>query len=67
MENSVNKAYAAWPTRLYVVETEGRIAVASHRGPAGLASSIKEAERWLNAFTAQLKDIKVTPATSAAQ
>ena len=61
MENTVNKAYAAWPTRLYVVDTEGRIAVASNRGPAGLAPSIKEAEKWLNAFTAQAKSSDVTP------
>jgi hypothetical protein len=62
MKNTVNKAYAAWPTRLYVVDTEGRIVVASNPGPGGLAPSIKEAEKWLNAFTAQSKSSDVTPA-----
>ena len=62
MENTVNKAYAAWPTRLYVVDTEGRIAVAGNRGPGGLAPSIKEAEKWLSAFTAQSKSSEGTPA-----
>jgi hypothetical protein len=66
MDNTVNKAYAAWPTRLYVVDTEGRIAVAGNRGPAGLAPSIKEAERWLDAFTTRTKSSKVTPATRGA-
>ena len=49
MEDTVNRAYAAWPTRLYVVDAEGRIAVAGNRGPAGLAPSIREAEKWLKA------------------
>jgi hypothetical protein len=62
MENTVNKAYAAWPTRLYVVDTEGRIAVAGSRGPAGLAPSIQEAEKWLKAFTGKAKDKQSTSA-----
>jgi len=56
MENTVNRAYAAWPTRLYIVDTEGRVAVAGKRGPAGLAHSIREAGEWLRAFRANLKD-----------
>ena len=61
MENTVNKAYAAWPTRLYVVDTEGKIAVASNRGPAGLAPSITEAERWLKASISKATDKEGPP------
>jgi hypothetical protein len=55
MENTANKAYGAWPTRLCVVDAEGRVAVASNPGPAGLAPAVKEAEKWLEAFAAKPK------------
>jgi hypothetical protein len=67
MSNSVNRAYAAWPTRLYIVDTEGRIAVAGGPGPRGLAPSMSEAEDWLRAFTGRSKgketvsDQRITP------
>jgi hypothetical protein len=61
METTANKAYAACPTRLYVVDTEGKIAVASNRGPGGRAPSIQEAEKWLKAFTSRAKDKKGPP------
>ena len=34
-DNSVEKAYTAWPDRLYVVEAEGRVAYKSEAGPYG--------------------------------
>jgi len=55
MKNSVNQAYAAWPTRLYIVDPDGRIAVAGGPGPRGLAPSMKEAEEWLKAFASKPK------------
>ena len=55
MDNTANRAYGAWPTRLYVVDAEGRIAVAGNSGPAGLAPSISEADKWLKAFTGRAK------------
>jgi len=55
MKNTVNKAYAAWPTRLYIVDRDGRIAVAGGPGPRGLAPSIREAEKWLDGFTNRSK------------
>jgi hypothetical protein len=36
MDDAVNRAYAAWPTRLYLVGADGRIAYASGLGPWGL-------------------------------
>jgi hypothetical protein len=35
MDDAVNRAYAAWPTRLYLVGTDGRIAYAGGLGPWG--------------------------------
>ena len=36
MDDRVNKAYAAWPTRLYLVGLDGRIAYAGGLGPFGM-------------------------------
>jgi hypothetical protein len=47
MDDAVNKAYAAWPDRLYVVDKDGKIAVKGAPGPAGFAPSVREAEAWL--------------------
>ncbi len=33
MDDAVNKAYAAWPTRLYLVGVDGRIVFAAGLGP----------------------------------
>jgi hypothetical protein len=35
MEDSVNQAYAAWPTRLYLIDTDGKIAYKGGLGPFG--------------------------------
>ena len=35
IEDPVNKAYAAWPTRLYLVGKDGRVAYAGGLGPFG--------------------------------
>ena len=47
MDDAVNMAYAAWPDRMYVVDTAGKIAVMGGQGPAGLAPSISAARKWL--------------------
>jgi hypothetical protein len=36
MDDSVNLAYAAWPTRLYLVGLDGRVAYAGGLGPWGM-------------------------------
>jgi len=33
MDDAVNKAYAAWPTRLYLIGLDGRVVYASGLGP----------------------------------
>jgi len=47
IDDSANKAYAAWPDRLYVVDQDGKIVVMAGPGPAGFAPSIPQARAWL--------------------
>ena len=35
MDDAVNKAYAAWPTRLYLINKEGMVIYAGGLGPFG--------------------------------
>lgn len=44
MDDFVNKAYAAWPTRLYMVGLDGRVKYAGGLGPYGFKpKALKEA------------------------
>ena len=52
MDNKVNEAYSAWPDRIFVVRTDGTLAVAGKRGPFGFAPAIKETAEWLAAYQA---------------
>lgn len=45
MNNGADDAYAAWPDRMFVVGTDGRIAYAGRQGPWGFKPG--EVERWL--------------------
>jgi len=47
MDNAVNRAYAGWPDRLYIVDKDGKIAVKGAPGPAGFAPAVQEARTWL--------------------
>lgn len=44
-DNRVNEAYAAWPIRLAIVDTQGRVAYLSGPGPWGFKPA--EVEDWL--------------------
>ena len=48
MENSVNKAYSAFPDRIFVVDVDGTIAFAADRGPWGFEPAIKDVRDWLD-------------------
>ena len=48
-DNQVNKAYAGWPDRLFVVGADGRIAYKGGSGPGGFKPS--EVEDWLKKNT----------------
>jgi type I thyroxine 5'-deiodinase len=42
LTNSTEKAYTAWPDRLYVIDAEGRVAYKSKPGPFGFKSDQME-------------------------
>ena len=46
MDNAVERAYTAWPDRLYVIDTDGRVAYKSGAGPFGFKP--KQLERTLS-------------------
>jgi len=50
MDDAVNRAYRAWPDRVFVVRTDGRLAVAAEQGPRGFQPGLKAASEWLEAF-----------------
>ncbi len=39
MDDRVNKAYAAWPTRLYLIGLDGRVVYAGGLGPFGFKTA----------------------------
>lgn len=47
MDDAVNKAYAGWPDRVYVIDRDGKVAVAGGQGPGGFAPSVSAAREWL--------------------
>jgi Iodothyronine deiodinase len=48
MDNAADKAYAAWPERMYVIGREGRIVFKGGMGPFGFKP--EEAEKALAAY-----------------
>ena len=47
VDNAVAKSYDAFPDRLFVVDTDGTIAVRADRGPWGFGPGVDEATKWL--------------------
>lgn len=52
MDDRVNKAYAAWPTRLYLVGLDGRIVYHGGLGPFGFKPA--ELDRAIEQYLAQM-------------
>ncbi len=50
MDNKVNKAYSAWPDRIFVVAKDGRLAIAADRGPRGYVPALKKTAAWLKEY-----------------
>lgn len=50
MDNAANDAYHAWPDRIFVVRTDGRLAVAAGQGPFGFKPGVTASEKWLAEF-----------------
>lgn len=47
MDNKVNEAYKAYPDRVFLVRTDGKLAVAAGRGPGGFKPALDATARWL--------------------
>jgi thiol-disulfide isomerase/thioredoxin len=47
MDNAVDRAYAGWPSRIFVVDVAGKIAVQGGPGPRGLVPAARAVEAWL--------------------
>ncbi len=56
MEDSANRAYAAWPERLYVIGKDGRIAYAGGMGP--FKFDPKECDAFLREHLAKPENVK---------
>ena len=50
MDNAVNYRYSAWPDRMYVIDTAGRIAVQAEHGPFGFPPGVRATGEWLAEF-----------------
>jgi hypothetical protein len=48
MDNAVNRAYSAWPDRVYVVDRDGKIAVKAEQGPRGFGPGVEQTREWLS-------------------
>ena len=56
MDDAVNKAYAAWPTRLYLVGLDGRVVYGGGLGPFDFKPAKLE-----NAIEQYLAQIEIRP------
>lgn len=56
MDNKVNQAYSAWPDRIFLVRTDGRLAVAAERGPWGFKPGLEASIQWLESFSESGKE-----------
>jgi hypothetical protein len=50
LDNKVDKAYNAKPTRVFVVRKDGTLGVSGGRGPWGLKPSLEDTRKWLKTF-----------------
>lgn len=50
MDNYAGEAYKALPDRIFVVATDGRLAIAAARGPRGFKPALEDTWKWLAAF-----------------
>ena len=60
MDNAVNQAYSAWPDRIFLVRSDGKLAVAADRGPRGFKPGLEATREWL----AEFKETGLEPALS---
>jgi len=70
MDNKVNQAYSAWPDRIFLVRTDGKLAVAADRGPWGFKPGLTASNEWLEQFSKsgkepELPEVKETDGSKA--
>jgi hypothetical protein len=56
MDNKVNQSYSAWPDRIFLVRTDGKLAVAADRGPWGFKPGLSASDEWLKEFSESGKE-----------
>jgi thiol-disulfide isomerase/thioredoxin len=47
MDDATDRAYAAWPSRVFLVDVDGKIVVRGDPGPRGLVPAARAVEDWL--------------------
>jgi len=61
VDNRVNDAYAAWPARIYIVETDGKVYYRSGPGPEGFKTA--EAKDALERLLGVTTQVSAAPGT----
>ena len=64
-ENTTDLAYQAKPDRVFLVRSDGRLAVAADRGPFGFAPALTDCETWLDKLIADKKEPELSEETIA--
>lgn len=58
MDDTVSKAYRAWPDRVYLVGKDGKLGVASGPGPWGFKPGLTAVEKWLAEYRKGVRSTK---------
>lgn len=56
MRDTANRAYAAWPDRIFVIGQDGTIEVAAAPGPSGFKPGVEQVSRWLDDYREKQAD-----------
>lgn len=54
MDNATNQAYQAQPDRVFLVQVDGKLAVAAERGPFGFKPGLEQTRAWLEDYRRSL-------------
>ncbi len=49
-DNATNRAYLAFPARVYLVRTDGKIGIAGEKGPEGIPPALIAVREWLTEY-----------------
>ncbi len=50
MKDTASRLYQGWPDRVYLVRSDGTLAIAGRRGPWGFRPALEQARAWLAQF-----------------